>query len=163
MRSITRSISHRLRQWRQWSWGERWLVLRALLLLPLLTLGVRLVGYQRVRGCLAWTLPLIPPTVYSCRDASAEIAQAMMIGRLVNGAARGGLFRANCLSRSLLVWWLLGRQGIVSEVVIGAQVEQGEFRAHAWVQCQQRVVNDRPDVAERFHPFALPARLRRLA
>ncbi len=163
MSNIARSISHGLRKWRQWSWGERWLAFQALALLPLVALAVRLFGYQRVRACLAWTLPNLPHSEGNYGSEPGDVQQALTIGRLVNGAARRGLFRANCLSRSLVVWRLLGRRGIASEVVIGAQVEQSEFRAHAWVECQQQVVNDRPDIAEQFRPFAMPAQLRRLA
>ena len=163
MRNIARSISHGLRKWRQWSWGERWVVILALALLPLVALAVRLFGCQRVRAWLAWTLPSASHSEGSNCGRVEDVQQALTIGRLVNGAARRGLFPANCLSRSLVVWWLLGRRRIASEVVIGAQIEQSEFRAHAWVECQQQVVNDRPDIAEQFRPFALPAQLRRLA
>ncbi len=163
MRNIARSISHGLGKWRKWSWSDRGLVIQALALLPLVAIAVRLLGYQRVRACLAWTLPKEKLSRGMHGHAPADAQQALNIGRLVNGAARRGLFPANCLSRSLVVWWLLGRRGIASEVVIGAQIEQSEFRAHAWVECQQQVVNDRPDIAEQFRPFALPARLRRLA
>ena len=46
-----------------------------------------------------------------------------------------------CLQRSAATAWLLKREGVGAELVIGAQ--QMPFRAHAWVEVEGRVVNDK--------------------
>lgn len=51
-----------------------------------------------------------------------------------------------CLHRSVVTTMLLRRHGISAFLVIGAQPLP--FRAHAWVEVEGRVVNDRPYVAE---------------
>jgi hypothetical protein len=49
-----------------------------------------------------------------------------------------------CLQRSAVITTLLRRCGIPTEMVIGAQ--RLPLRAHAWVEVDGRVVNDRPEV-----------------
>lgn len=51
-----------------------------------------------------------------------------------------------CLQRSAATACLLKRHGVNAELVIGAQ--QMPFRAHAWVEVDGCVVNDRPYMRE---------------
>ena len=51
-----------------------------------------------------------------------------------------------CLQRSAATSCLLRRHGVAATMVIGAQ--QAPFRAHAWVEVEGRVVNDKPHIPE---------------
>ena len=51
---------------------------------------------------------------------------------------------ALCLQRSAAIACLLKHYGIPAQMVIGAQ--QMPFKAHAWVEVDGRVVNDKPYV-----------------
>jgi hypothetical protein len=51
-----------------------------------------------------------------------------------------------CLQRSAATACLLKSRGIQAEMVIGAQ--QMPFKAHAWVEVDGRVVNDKPYTPE---------------
>jgi hypothetical protein len=53
-----------------------------------------------------------------------------------------------CLQRSAATACLLRAQGVPAELVIGAQ--HMPFRAHAWVEVQGRVVNDKPYTKEMY-------------
>jgi Transglutaminase-like superfamily len=53
---------------------------------------------------------------------------------------------ALCLQRSAATACLLKRYGIPARMVIGAH--QMPFRAHAWVEVDGRVVNDKPYISE---------------
>ena len=53
-----------------------------------------------------------------------------------------------CLQRSAATACLLKRYGIPAQMVIGAQ--QMPFRAHAWVEVDGRVVNDKPYTPEMY-------------
>lgn len=53
---------------------------------------------------------------------------------------------ALCLQRSAAVTCLLRQFGVAAELVIGAQ--QMPFKAHAWVEVNGRVVNDKPYMTE---------------
>jgi len=54
--------------------------------------------------------------------------------------------RVLCLQRSAATTCLLRRHGIPAQMVIGAR--QMPFRAHAWVEVEGRVVNDKPYMPE---------------
>jgi hypothetical protein len=51
-----------------------------------------------------------------------------------------------CLQRSAATACLLKRQGVPAQMVIGAH--QMPFKAHAWVEVDGRVVNDKPYTRE---------------
>jgi hypothetical protein len=53
-----------------------------------------------------------------------------------------------CLQRSAVTACLLKRCGVPAQMVIGAQ--QMPFRAHAWVEVDGRVVNDKPYMQEMY-------------
>lgn len=53
---------------------------------------------------------------------------------------------ALCLQRSAAAVCLLKKHGVPAQMVIGAQ--QMPFKAHAWVEVDGRVVNDKPYTAE---------------
>lgn len=53
---------------------------------------------------------------------------------------------ALCLQRSAAATCLLRKCGLPAQMVIGAQ--QTPFRAHAWVEVDGRVVNDKPYTPE---------------
>lgn len=51
-----------------------------------------------------------------------------------------------CLQRSASTACLLKRSGVPAQMMIGAQ--QMPFKAHAWVEVDGRVVNDKPHMRE---------------
>ena len=51
-----------------------------------------------------------------------------------------------CLQRSAATTCLLRSHGVPAQMVIGTQ--QMPFKAHAWVEVERRVVNDKPYVSE---------------
>src|SRR6185437_10247581 len=55
---------------------------------------------------------------------------------------------ALCLQRSAALTCLLRRHGVPAQLVIGAQ--QVPFKAHAWVEVDGIVVNDKPYVPEMY-------------
>jgi Transglutaminase-like superfamily len=55
---------------------------------------------------------------------------------------------ALCLQRSAATACLLRRYGVAAQLIIGAQ--QMPFKAHAWVEVNDRVVNDKPYMLEMY-------------
>lgn len=51
-----------------------------------------------------------------------------------------------CLQRSAAAACLLKRSGVPAQVILGAQ--QMPFKAHAWVEVDGRIVNDKPYMRE---------------
>ena len=136
-----------MRRWhklRHLSWSERWLLIQALWLLPLTALAVRLLGLRRWHTALASLVPADKSQAKTCTDSSL-LPQAKGTARLVWAAARHGFYRANCLQQSLTLWWLLRRQGIVSDLRIGVRKGVTKLEAHAWVELAGIVLTERND------------------
>ena len=106
------------------------LFLRALVLLPVLTLSLRVRGFgatqrflQKFTGSAKSTPPL----------ASVESLVALTAS-MVLAAARNSPIPSTCLERSLSLWWMLARQGIATQFRIGVRKDDEKFAAHAWVE-----------------------------
>jgi hypothetical protein len=112
---------------------QEWkLLLVALIMLPVVALLLRLAGYNRTRNSLSKFIPK-EPGYNNSQEAGSD--QAKTIARMVSIAACYGPYRANCLKQSLVLWWLLARCGLASEIRFGVKKEpEEEFGAHAWVE-----------------------------
>jgi len=138
-----------LKKIRELSGADRWLLVQAFLALPLVALGLRCWGFRRLQA----GLQQVPPESPRSDDRRADLDQARVTARLVQVAARYGLFRPTCLPQSLALWWLLRRQGIGADLRIGVTPKEGRLEAHAWVEFMGVALNDQDDVHERFAPF----------
>jgi hypothetical protein len=114
------------------------LFLRALALLPLVSLSLKLSGFRRTRSLLQKTLspPILP------MDSDSASKNVTLTAHMVNAADRRGLVHPSCLAKSLTLWWLLGRQGIASRLRIGIRKENGKLEAHAWVESNGIALNE---------------------
>ncbi len=130
-------------------------------MLPLTGVAISLFGVGRWQQALGHSrLPkakLSPlresPKSSTIGSRSLEINEARKIARLVRAAANHGVYRANCLQQSLVLWWLLERNGIESKICFGARKEQQKLEAHAWVECFGLALNEDQGVERRFSPF----------
>lgn len=146
MTAPTPTGKNRWARWRALSAPQRRTLMLAWWLLPLVWLALWVWGLPRLQAWLA-RQPL------PARAAPMPMDEVAGLGRAVNIAARLTPFPATCLTRSLLLVWVLRRQGVASELRIGVQLRDGVFRAHAWVEQGGVPVNDRADVAADFAPF----------
>ncbi len=115
--------------WQTWgrlTWPERRGILSATALIPAMAIGARLLSYERLLG-------MIEHRPISAREDGplAEIIPQCV--RATRRASDNGLYRGNCLSRSLALSWLLRRRGIAAQVRLGVRVTDGQLQAHAWV------------------------------
>jgi len=123
------------------------LFLRALAMLPLVSLSLRLRGFQPTRSTLQRTLARRTPQV----DSDSLNMKMVLAAHMVNAADRHGLVHPSCLAKSLTLWWLLGRQGITSRLRIGIRKQNDQLEAHAWVEREGVALNE-PE--ERHHHYA---------
>jgi hypothetical protein len=91
--------------------------------------------YEKVRSCPVRRAPV-------SHDAAETISAA------VDVACIWYWKEALCLQRSAATACLMKRYGVRAELVIGAQ--QMPFRAHAWVEVDGQVVNDKPYMPEMY-------------
>ncbi|MBE9212007.1 lasso peptide biosynthesis B2 protein [Plectonema cf. radiosum LEGE 06105] len=146
---VLTSIIQKTHTWRKFSLQERYLLLQALILLPLIHLSLNLWEFKRTYSLLRnigkkeWGI---------VKDENLISCQILTTVNMVKIAAKYYNW-ATCLRKSLALWFLLRRQGIPTELQIGTRFDKEEFQAHAWVEYQGYVVGDRPQVKQYFASF----------
>ena len=132
---------------------ERGLFLRAILLLALTGMGLRLFSFRRIQ---CWLGP-VDVVMGKVTPPIMAAAHAQQIARIVAAAARYGPYRANCLPTSMVLRYLLLRQGIQADLRVGVRKSGGErLDAHAWVEHAGQPLIDRADIHQRYAPFDQP-------
>jgi hypothetical protein len=81
-------------------------------------------------------------------DCKPSEEDAIRICSAVNWACAWYWKQVQCLQRSAALSCLLRRHGFAARLVIGAQ--QIPFRAHAWVELNHQVINDKIDRIESY-------------
>lgn len=114
------------------------LFLRALVTLPLVELSLKFRGFEMTRSTLRKTLSHASTQT----DSSSLNKRIALTAHMVNAADRHGVVHPSCLVKSLALWWLLGRQGIPSELRVGVRKGGGNLEAHAWVEREGRALNE---------------------
>ncbi len=138
-------LAHHLARFRALSGADQRTLLAAAAWMPLFWLGLRVFG-----------LPRFQARLQRCavkRDVAMSLPDIQALGELVNIAARHTLGPRTCLTRSLLLGWLLHRRGVENDLRIGVRLTKGVLDAHAWVECDGIPVNDQPDVGAQFASF----------
>jgi Transglutaminase-like superfamily len=133
----------RLRKFFRLPRSERWLLIKAALLLGVIRLGLRLLPFQTLRQLL----DLVTKSRAGNQFPSDRIVWAVI------ATSRYVLGDKPCLTQALAVQVLIKRRGYPANLRIGvARVDGGELKAHAWVESQDRVVVGGGDVS-RYTPF----------
>lgn len=84
----------------------------------------------------------------------ARFGEARRLALSVLRAARFGVFRPQCLVRSVALSNMLAARGIEGAVVrIGVRRSNGEFLAHAWVELGGETIGDADDHVGSFVPL----------
>ena len=135
----------------------RWMFVRAVVLLPLISLSLRIRGFRFTQGALQkLAAGTKRPRVHrsSCRGcSSSRRPQSQLAARMVRAAARRSLIKTGCLEESLALWFLLRREGIAADLRIGARKIAGNFDAHAWVECDGEALNQVEEVHRHYAVF----------
>jgi hypothetical protein len=114
-------------------------VLRAFVGLLYVDLTLRMFGYRLLRRRLAFSATRSTPRAVIPNDVAGVLAA-------VDEAAVYYPRRAMCLERSAVATWMLRRCGIQAQMVIGCR--HTPFYAHAWVEVDGSVVNDKAAVKD---------------
>lgn len=139
----------RLRKFWRLSGAERWLLLKATLLLETIRLGLWLLPFETVRRLLVSFSEAPARSGDTCQSSLGDVTWAVeTAGRCIPRAA-------TCLTLALTAQVLLLRRGHGAVVHIGAVKGDGEqFLAHAWVESGGRIVIGGHEL-ERYTPLAV--------
>lgn len=122
------------------------LAARAWIALAQVDLQLRRHGFQ---ACLASCSNLAKvPT----RTADVHL-RARRYASAIERAARGYPGTARCLHQSLVLHRWMHRDGSETQLQIGVLRDNGVFGAHAWVELDGRVLNDRAAAVRPFTPL----------
>ena len=138
----------RLRRFSALERGARGLFLRAAVLLPLISLSLRLRGFRKTQASLQKYL-----STPNNEEDSFVPGRVDVTVRMVRAAVRHSVGLPTCLEESLALWWMLSRQGIASELRIGVRKHDEKFEAHAWVERKGVAVNEPESLHEHYAAF----------
>jgi len=119
-------------------------ILEAWLLLLAMDIAMQLVTFESLRGFVAQRKTRTTRLIHSASVAdlchSVDAACALYFKPVL------------CLQRSAATTWFLRRNGWGAQMVVGATI--APFRSHAWVEIEDRVVNDKASTIEAYRVLA---------
>ena len=144
-------MTNRLGQLTALSLLQWWIILVALFMLPMIALSLKLSGFKQTKNRMS---RFIPTSMDNISAREQDLSRAKLISRAVAIAGNHGIYHANCLKQSLLLWWLLARHGIPTELKLGTQkLPQETFSAHAWVEYNGKALDDFSDLHHQYLVF----------
>ena len=114
----------------------------------LIGLSVKIWGFQSVLRVMDRVADLL--TASRPEDVETFVEQTRLGIKKVK---RNPVFAGKCLSRSMLLHFILRRRGVDSVIRIGVNLTRQEFKAHAWVERHGRPVNARDDIGSKYSAF----------
>jgi len=123
---------------------------RAGLLLPLVAVSLRLRGFTKTKMGLQSRLSASAALELKAEQAAEAVQRTC---RMVRAAMRYGTIHATCLEASLVLWYLLKKQGVAVDLRIGVRKLNDKFEAHAWVEYQGAALNQAEDRHRHFAAF----------
>ena len=133
----------RLRRFSSLPTDARGIFLRAAVLLPVISISLKMRGFGATQKFLLGSLPIARQTsqqnsIHNVGDLKRTELTSLMVNAAITHVWRA----STCLEKSLALWWLLGRHGIACELRIGARKLDGKFEAHAWVERDGATLSD---------------------
>ena len=116
------------------SWKDRYFLVKSALLLGMIRLGLRLLPFKTLRRFLAKMTRSI---------TRLQGAEQIPIDKVIWAVTLASRYvpKTTCLTQAMVVQMLLVRRGHPAHLRIGvARGEARQFEAHAWVECQGKIV-----------------------
>lgn len=83
------------------------------------------------------------------KDENNNLSTVLITGKMV-GIASKYYQEATCLRRSLVLWYLLRKQGIKSKLCVGVRKEKQNFESHAWIEYLGIPINENESISQKF-------------
>jgi hypothetical protein len=141
----------RWQKFRELSPPQRRLATAAFFALPLVEIGLRVLGTSRLLRLLERT---VPEPQGPLRESSDQHEAAKDAARVIAAVARGGVVRSTCLRRSVFLWWILRRRRVACDLRLGVRREAERVLAHAWVESGPIAFERGDETGRTFEAFA---------
>ena len=107
----------------------------------------RLLGFKKCKS-------IIDKSIVSKKSEDNSASGKIMKESKIIGYSTGNtLFKASCLEKSLFSYFILGLYGFNCNLKIGINDNSDDFSAHAWIEFNNKVINDNIDVLKNFSSF----------
>ena len=83
-------------------------------------------------------------------NEKTNYSEIQKLSKLISGTANVLPIKLSCLQKSFSLWMMLRKVGIDSDLMIGINNITKDFSAHAWVELEGNVLNDKPDISNDF-------------
>jgi len=134
-----------------WLRRVRGLTLRELRLLAEAQMALLACQYERWRRPVGELLGRGEPEPERREVSREDRRTAQSVAWAVTRAAAYGIFRPQCLVRSMAIQRMLRRRGITtSRINVGVRMRNGRFEAHAWVELDGVVIGDSREHVQTF-------------
>ena len=127
---------------------EKLVFVKYSLLYPFFLILFRSIGYKNVKNSIDY---LIRSKTDSVMDK--PLSAADKISNMVNIAAANCFIGSTCLERSLFTYFILGLNGIKSDLKIGVDNNEYAFKAHAWVEKEGTVLKGSKNPVNKYSAF----------
>lgn len=114
------------------------LTLAAFLLIPLISISLKAVGFVRTMAWIERTSKRRATKLAGTREHN----EARELEQIAAIAGSRGVVAATCLRQSLFVHWILRRRGFDSRLKLGVRRSGNAFDAHAWVELEGLALGD---------------------
>ena len=133
-----------------WQWS---VLLRSPLVFPLVYVRLRQGGFKQA---LLWVRPDAAKS--SGLPPGEELQLARETSFALSVGLKYGVWKPNCLTRSVALAWFLRRKAVPCDIRIGVPGalnadNASDFTAHAWVETQGMVLNDSQQISQQYQPF----------
>jgi len=127
---------------------DEWsLLLVSVILLSFAALLLSFIGFNRSQSFFSQFIT----TGIKRNDSTLAMDEVRIITRMVRIAANHGPCRVNCLKQSLVIWLLLARRGLNSEIKFGVEKTSDDaIDAHAWVEYNGMNLSDSGDFRNQY-------------
>jgi hypothetical protein len=120
------------------SWADCFQLAALALILPLIDMSLRSLGFIQTRTWIERLSPVRHPRVAAGRD----LASAHALAELAAIAGRNGPVQTTCLRQSLALYGWLRWRGLQPKVIIGARKDTDSIEAHAWVEVDGTAIGE---------------------
>ena len=115
---------------------------------PFFLLFYLIVGYKRTKRSIDYQ---IQPRIQKLKNK--EDLSVRNLSKIINYSLVNNIFKSTCLEQSLFTYYILGLNGIKCDIKIGVKKNCDKFLAHAWVENQGVVINDKFEAINNISPF----------
>jgi len=123
---------------------------RAAFLLPMTKASLRWRGYNETFASMQKHIEAMGAAAIGLIDISEQVQRTC---RVVGAAQRRSPVKSTCLEESLVLWYLLRKQGIKSRLRIGVRKINGKLEAHAWVEYNGEALNQPGQIHRHYAAF----------